>query len=160
MSPVPELSELRWYLAAAMLVERAQRAVTRLNELALARLDRLVGEGLRLLLIYCQHSMGLGHLVRSWAIADALSATFRVVFVSGGEAPAGMTPPARVEMVQLPALQQTTAGEIVTATWPKTLFSPTFAVGRAAGWCAHVAEQRAHGRLIRPASRYVGKMPG
>jgi citrate synthase len=43
---------------------------------------------------------------------------------------------------------------------PRTLFSPTFAVGRAAGWCAHVAEQRAHGRLIRPASRYVGRMPG
>ncbi len=43
---------------------------------------------------------------------------------------------------------------------PRTLFSPTFAVARAAGWCAHVAEQRAHGRLIRPASRYVGKMPG
>ena len=43
---------------------------------------------------------------------------------------------------------------------PRTLFSPTFAVGRAAGWCAHALEQRAHGRLIRPASRYVGKMPG
>jgi len=43
---------------------------------------------------------------------------------------------------------------------PRTLFSPTFAVARAAGWCAHVAEQRAHGRLIRPASRYVGRMPG
>jgi len=43
---------------------------------------------------------------------------------------------------------------------PRTLFSPTFAVARAAGWCAHAAEQRAHGRLIRPASRYVGKMPG
>ena len=43
---------------------------------------------------------------------------------------------------------------------PRTLFSPTFAVGRAAGWCAHVAEQREHGRLIRPSSRYVGKLPG
>lgn len=42
---------------------------------------------------------------------------------------------------------------------PRELFSPTFAVGRAAGWCAHVAEQRAHGRLIRPASRYVGPSP-
>jgi citrate synthase len=34
--------------------------------------------------------------------------------------------------------------------------SPTFAAGRAAGWCAHVAEQRAAGKLIRPASSYVG----
>jgi citrate synthase len=42
----------------------------------------------------------------------------------------------------------------------RTLFSPTFAVARAAGWAAHVAEQRGHGRLIRPASRYVGAMPG
>jgi citrate synthase len=41
----------------------------------------------------------------------------------------------------------------------RTQFSPTFAVGRAAGWAAHVEEQRAVGRLIRPASRYVGAMP-
>jgi citrate synthase len=42
---------------------------------------------------------------------------------------------------------------------PRTLFTPTFAVGRAAGWCAHVAEQRAVGRLIRPRSRYVDAAP-
>jgi citrate synthase len=39
---------------------------------------------------------------------------------------------------------------------PRTMFSPTFAVGRVVGWYAHVEEQRAVGRLIRPASRYVG----
>jgi citrate synthase len=38
----------------------------------------------------------------------------------------------------------------------RAAFAPTFAVGRVAGWCAHVLEQRATGRLIRPASRYVG----
>jgi citrate synthase len=36
------------------------------------------------------------------------------------------------------------------------LFSPTFAASRVAGWCAHVREQRDVGRLIRPASKYVG----
>jgi citrate synthase len=39
---------------------------------------------------------------------------------------------------------------------PREQFSPTFAVGRIAGWCAHVFEQRRTGKLIRPASRYVG----
>ncbi|MDB4959897.1 MAG: hypothetical protein JWO36_7466 [Myxococcales bacterium] len=39
---------------------------------------------------------------------------------------------------------------------PREQFSPTFAVGRVAGWSAHVIEQRRTGRLIRPGSRYVG----
>jgi citrate synthase len=42
---------------------------------------------------------------------------------------------------------------------PRAAFSPTFAVGRVAGWCAHYVEQRENGRLIRPASRYVGPAP-
>ena len=41
----------------------------------------------------------------------------------------------------------------------RTLFSPTFAIGRVAGWTAHVAEQVRTGRLIRPGSRYVGAVP-
>ncbi|GAC1579492.1 MAG: hypothetical protein NVS3B20_10440 [Polyangiales bacterium] len=39
---------------------------------------------------------------------------------------------------------------------PSAMFTPIFAMSRVAGWCAHFDEQRAHGRLIRPASRYVG----
>jgi len=41
----------------------------------------------------------------------------------------------------------------------RAAFAPTFAVGRVLGWCAHVREQVAVGRLIRPASRYVGPAP-
>jgi citrate synthase len=39
---------------------------------------------------------------------------------------------------------------------PTQLFSPTFAVGRVAGWTAHCLEQQALDRLIRPQSAYVG----
>jgi citrate synthase len=39
---------------------------------------------------------------------------------------------------------------------PTELFTPTFAIGRVAGWTAHCMEQRASDRLIRPQSAYVG----
>ncbi|MEQ8662754.1 MAG: glycosyltransferase [Gammaproteobacteria bacterium] len=55
-------------------------------------------------MMYCQHSLGIGHLVRSLAIAEALAARMRVVFLSGGAFPAGLTRPPEVEFVDLPAL--------------------------------------------------------
>jgi citrate synthase len=40
---------------------------------------------------------------------------------------------------------------------PTALFTPTFAIGRVAGWTAHALEQLDKGRLIRPQSEYVGE---
>jgi citrate synthase len=39
---------------------------------------------------------------------------------------------------------------------PTDLFTPVFAVSRAAGWTAHVLEQWSNNKLIRPESEYVG----
>jgi citrate synthase len=38
------------------------------------------------------------------------------------------------------------------------LFTPLFAVGRTAGWAAHVMEQHMHNRLIRPRAEYTGEL--
>lgn len=42
---------------------------------------------------------------------------------------------------------------------PKELFTATFAASRVFGWTAHICEQRADNRLIRPSAHYVGLPP-
>lgn len=39
---------------------------------------------------------------------------------------------------------------------PIDLFTPMFAAARAAGWTAHIREQYADNRIIRPDSEYIG----
>jgi citrate synthase len=39
---------------------------------------------------------------------------------------------------------------------PPELFTPVFAVSRVSGWTAHILEQYAHNRLIRPRAEYIG----
>ena len=52
-----------------------------------------------------------------------------------------------------------TALLLESLAFPPTAFTCVFAMGRVAGWVAHAREQVAGGRLIRPASTYIGPMP-
>lgn len=115
--------------------------------------------------------MGFGHRVYRVRDprADVLAAAARRLFASGAGDRELYRLARAVEETALRLLREAKPGrridtnvEFYTALLlhglglPAELFTPVFAVGRAAGWTAHVMEQRTTGRLIRPASVYVG----
>jgi len=114
--------------------------------------------------------MGMGHRIyrvrdpRAAVLEQAMQAleaagvrSARLALARAVEAAAGSVLRARYPDRELHAnVEFYTAVLLDAVGLPRELFTPTFAVGRVAGWCAHVAEQRATGRLMRPASRYVG----
>ncbi len=117
--------------------------------------------------------MGMGHRIyrvrdpRAAVLERAIEAlesagvsTGRLVLARAVERTAERVLQARHPDRQLRAnVEFYTAVLLDTLGLDRGMFTPTFAVGRVAGWCAHVGEQQATGRLIRPASRYVGPMP-
>jgi predicted glycosyltransferase len=64
---------------------------------------------------YCHHSVGLGHLVRSLAVAEALAQRFRIVLCSGGLVPAGLPLPSGIELVELPPITAAPGGGLQSA---------------------------------------------
>lgn len=66
------------------------------------------------ILFYCQHSLGMGHLVRSLALAGSLVERFRVVLLNGGRLPKGIRIHPRIEIVNLPPLGIDEANQLVS----------------------------------------------
>ena len=114
--------------------------------------------------------MGFGHRVYKVRDprADVLAAAAKRLYTSGGDV-ALYELALEVEKMALRLLAKYKPGrnlktnvEFYTALLlhglrlPTRLFTPTFAIGRVAGWTGHCMEQRAQDRLIRPQSRYTG----
>jgi predicted glycosyltransferase/peptidoglycan/xylan/chitin deacetylase (PgdA/CDA1 family) len=56
-------------------------------------------------MFYCQHVLGMGHLVRSMALVEGLNQEFEVCFVNGGEIVDGFKTPSGVRLENLPPLK-------------------------------------------------------
>jgi predicted glycosyltransferase len=73
------------------------------------------------LLFYCQHSLGMGHLVRSLALVAGLRDRFSVVLLNGGRLPKKLAVPAGVEVVNLPPLGLAADGRLVSRDGRRTV---------------------------------------
>jgi citrate synthase len=135
-------------------------------ERAEAWLDAALARGERL--------MGFGH--RIYRVrdprADALKYALSGLSETGAVNAERLRLAEEVEKIALASLQRNKPNRVLetnvefytallleTLGFPRSAFTGVFAIGRMAGWLAHAREQATGGRLIRPASLYVGPLP-
>jgi len=63
----------------------------------------------------------MGHLVRSFALAQGLAERFRVVFLNGGKLPRGIAVPKTIEVISLPPLGMDIEGNLVSRDQRRTV---------------------------------------
>ena len=115
--------------------------------------------------------MGFGH--RVFRTRDPRADVLREALARLGADAGRLEFAARVERAALAALRRHKPGRALQSNVemnaallldavgvPRDAFTPVFAIGRCAGWIAHALEQHSTGRMIRPASNYVGPKPG
>jgi predicted glycosyltransferase len=66
------------------------------------------------LMLYCQHSVGVGHLIRSFALAKALAEHWHVLLLNGGRIPTGISVPEGVDIIHLPPLGAAADGTLIS----------------------------------------------
>lgn len=109
--------------------------------------------------------MGFGH--RAYKTTDPRAEELREMARQAD--PTGFAYARRVEELALALLEETKPGRrlytnvdfysavvLHAVGIPVDLFTPTFAVARVVGWTAHILEQTANNRLIRPLATYTG----
>ncbi|KTC74370.1 2-methylcitrate synthase [Legionella birminghamensis] len=125
-------------------------AETRLMEM-LANKAKIMGFGHRVYTVSDPRS----DIIKTWSkkLAEARSST--QLFEISERVEAVM----RREKKLFPNLDFYSASAYHYAGIPTGLFTPIFVMSRITGWSAHVFEQRADNKLIRPTSEYTGPEP-
>jgi len=121
----------------------------------LAQGKRLMGFGHRVYKVYDPRAAALREMVKKYAHEDKflnLSLAIEKIAIK-------LLKELKPGKNLYPNLEFWAAGVFRTIKLPQALYTPTFCLSRIGGWSAHILEQAAHNRLIRPSCIYTGAQP-